>query len=136
MSTKLSDRFPGGMANSRHRASLRHLYAIELHRPGGEDGASHLQGEELGESNGFLGEAPRYTPADSWSLHVYQRPTFRGTTLPSHGGLDLEDTISSAQGFRDLRVPNINDPAHRPSRVPNYSRADNHYSRSAGSLRQ
>lgn len=52
MSTKLSDRFPGGMANSRHRASLRHLYAIELHRPGGEDGASHLQGEELGESNG------------------------------------------------------------------------------------
>lgn len=52
MPTKLSDRLPGGMADPRHRASLRHLDAIELYRPGGEDGASRVQGEELGESNG------------------------------------------------------------------------------------
>lgn len=52
MSTKLSDRFPGRMADAGHRTSLRHFYAIELHRPGGENGASRVQGEELGESNG------------------------------------------------------------------------------------
>lgn len=52
MPTKLSDRFPGGMADAGHRSSLRHLNAIELHRAGGEDGASRVQGEELGESNG------------------------------------------------------------------------------------
>lgn len=102
MLKKLSNRFLRGMADSGHRAPLRHLYAIELHRASGEDGASRVQGEELGESNGFLGEAPRYTFANCWSLYLYQRSTFRGTTLPSHRGLDPEDTISSAQGLRDL----------------------------------
>jgi len=52
MPTKLSDRFPGGVAYPRYRASLRHLYAIQLHRPGRKDGAPRVQGEELGESNG------------------------------------------------------------------------------------
>ena len=102
MPKKLSNRFPRGMANAGHRTPLRHLYAIELYRTGGEDGASRVQGEELGESNGFLGEASRYTFANGWSLYLYQRSTFRGTTLPSYGGLDPEDTISSAQGLRDL----------------------------------
>lgn len=102
MPKKLSNRFPRGMANAGHRTSLRHLHAIKLHRTGGEDGASRVQGEELGESNGFLGEASRYTFANGWSLHLYQRSTFRGTTLSSYGGLDPEDTISSAQGLRDL----------------------------------
>lgn len=102
MPTKLSDRFPGGVADAGHRAPLRHLHAIELHRAGGEDGASRVQGEELGKSNGFLGKAPGYTPADGRSLHLHQRSAFRGTTLSSHGGLDIEDTISSAQGLRDL----------------------------------
>lgn len=96
MPTKLSDRFPGGMADAGHRSSLRHLNAIKLHWAGGENGASRVQGEELGESNGFLGEAPRYTFINGWSLYLYQRSTFRGTTFSSHGGLDLEDTISSA----------------------------------------
>lgn len=72
MPTKLSDRFPGGMADAGHRASLRHLYAIKLHRTGGENGASRVQGEELGKSNGFLGEASRYTSVNGWSLHLYQ----------------------------------------------------------------
>lgn len=58
MPTKLSDRFPGGMADAGHRSSLRHLNAIELHRAGGEDGASRVQGEELGESNGEPSENP------------------------------------------------------------------------------
>lgn len=102
MLKKLSNRFPRGMADAGHRAPLRHLYAIKLHRTGREDGASRVQSEELGESNGFLGEAPRYTFVNGWSLHLYQRSTFRGTTLSSYGGLDPEDTISSAQGLRDL----------------------------------
>lgn len=58
MPTKLSDRFSGGMADAGHRASLRHLYAIELHRAGGEDGASRVQGEELGKPNGEPSENP------------------------------------------------------------------------------
>lgn len=58
MPTKLSDRLPGGMADAGHRASLRHLNAIELHRVGREDGASRVQGEELGESNGEPSENP------------------------------------------------------------------------------
>lgn len=58
MSAKFSDRFPGGVADPGHRAPLRHLDAIQLHRPGGEDGASRVQGEELGESNGEPSENP------------------------------------------------------------------------------
>jgi len=52
MPTKLSDRFLGRMADAGYRSSLRQLDAIELHRTGGQDGASRVQGEELGESNG------------------------------------------------------------------------------------
>jgi len=52
MPTKLSDRFLGGMADAGHRSSLRQLDAIELHRTGRQDGASRVQGEELGKSNG------------------------------------------------------------------------------------
>lgn len=58
MPTKLSDRFPGGMADAGHRAPLRHLHAIELHRAGGEDGTSCVQSEELGESNGESSKNP------------------------------------------------------------------------------
>lgn len=58
MSTKFSDRFFGGMADPGHRTHLRHLDAIQLHRPGGKDGASRVQSEELGESNGEPSENP------------------------------------------------------------------------------
>lgn len=58
MLKKLSNRFPRGMANAGHRAPLRHLYAIKLHWTGREDGASRVQGEELGKSNGKPSENP------------------------------------------------------------------------------
>lgn len=58
MLKELSNRFPRGMADAGHRAPLRHLYAIKLYRAGGEDGASRVQGEELGESNGKSSENP------------------------------------------------------------------------------
>jgi len=58
MLTKLSDRFPRRMADAGDWASLRHLYAIKLHRAGGEDGTSRVQGEELGKSNGEPLENP------------------------------------------------------------------------------
>lgn len=72
--------------------------------------------------SGFLGEASRHTSVDCRPLHVHERPTVRGVASPPRRGMDVEDTLSAAQGFRDLRVPNINDTAHRPSRLPDYSR--------------
>ncbi|KAK1116930.1 hypothetical protein K0M31_017147 [Melipona bicolor] len=45
--------------------------------------------------------------------------------------MDVEDTISTAEGLRDLRVPNINDTAYRSSRLSDDSRLSRRFASSS-----
>lgn len=51
MSTKLSNRLSGGMADSWDRAPFRQLHAVELYRSGGQNCAAGVQSEEPRKSN-------------------------------------------------------------------------------------